>query len=76
MHLWIRVVPRSRKPEVIDLGNNRLKVRVVSPPAEGRANDELIGLLARRYKRSKSSIIIKKGLKSRDKFVEILDDQQ
>jgi uncharacterized protein (TIGR00251 family) len=74
MQLRVRVVPRSRKAEVIDLGNNRLRVRVVSPPAEGRANDELIGLLARHYKKSKSSIIIKKGVKSRDKFVEIIDD--
>jgi len=64
---------RSKQSEVTDLGNNSLRVRVISPPAEGRANKELIGLLAQHYKKSKSSITIKKGVTSRDKLVEIKD---
>ena len=71
--LSIRVIPRSKKNEIIDLGGNRLKVKVTSPPEGGRANKELVESLARYYKKTRSSIIIAKGIKSRDKIVEISD---
>ncbi len=73
MFLQIRVIPRSEKNEVIDLGNNQLKVKVISPPVRGRANKELIESLARYYKKKKSSITIIKGATSRNKVVEIAD---
>lgn len=73
MLLSVRVIPRSKKNEIIDLGNNRLKVRVVSPPEGGRANKELVESLARHYKKRRSSIAITKGMTSRDKIVEISD---
>ena len=73
MFLQIRVIPRSKKNEIIDLGKKRLRVKVTSPPVDGRANKELIELLARYYKKKKSSITIKKGTKSRDKVIEIED---
>lgn len=71
--LNIRVIPRSKKNEIIDLGNNRLKVKVTSPPEGGRANKELVESLARYYTKAKSSITITKGIRSRDKIVEISD---
>ncbi len=73
MLLHVRVMPRSRKNEVMDLGQNRLKVRVVSPPVDGKANAELIESLARHFNRPRSSITIKRGASSRDKIVEIAD---
>lgn len=73
MILYVRVIPRSKKKEIIDLGDNRVRVKVISPPAEGRANRELIESLARYYGKSKSSITIRKGIASRDKVVEITD---
>jgi uncharacterized protein (TIGR00251 family) len=73
MLLRVRVIPRSKKNEVIDMGNNRVKVNVISPPVDGRANRELIESLARHYKKKKSSITIKKGTTSRNKLVEIAD---
>ena len=73
MLLHVRVMPRSKKNEVMDLGQNRLRVKVVSPPVDGRANAELIESLARYYDRPRSSITIKKGKASRDKVVEITD---
>jgi uncharacterized protein (TIGR00251 family) len=73
MLLRVRVIPRSKKNEVIDMGNNRVKVNVISPPVDGRANRELIESLAQHYKKKKSSITIKKGTTSRNKLVEIAD---
>jgi len=71
MQLRIKVLPRSKKNEVIDLGDNQLRVKLVSPPSAGRANKELIETLSRYYGKRKSSIAIKKGRTSRDKIVEI-----
>ncbi len=73
MMVKVRVIPRSRKSAVIDLGKSLLKVRVLSPPTDNRANNELIEVLARYYNTSKSSIKIRRGLKSRVKLVEIED---
>ncbi len=46
-------------------------VKLKSPPVEGRANDELIHVLAEKYGVPKSRIRIKSGLGSRNKVVEI-----
>ncbi|MCK4941303.1 DUF167 domain-containing protein [candidate division WOR-3 bacterium] len=73
MMVKVRVIPHSRKSAVIDLGKSLLKVRVLSPPIDNRANNELIEVLARYYNTSKSSIKIRRGLKSRVKLVEIED---
>jgi uncharacterized protein (TIGR00251 family) len=73
MMVKVRVIPRSRKSAVIALEKNLLKVRVLSPPTDNRANNELIEVLARYYNTSKSSIKIRSGLKSRVKLVEIED---
>ncbi|MGL6140503.1 MAG: DUF167 domain-containing protein, partial [Planktothrix sp.] len=43
------------------------------PPVEGKANQELIKFLAKHLGIPKSQIIIKSGLSSRHKFVEVPD---
>lgn len=73
MIVRVRVIPRSKKSVVLDLGKNLLKVKVQSPPTDNRANNELIEVLARYYNISKSSIKIRRGLKSKEKMVEIKD---
>ena len=73
MLVRVQVIPRSKKSAVIDLGKSLLKVRVVSPPTDNRANNELIEVLAQFYNTRKSSIRIKRGMKSRMKLIEIED---
>jgi uncharacterized protein (TIGR00251 family) len=48
-----------------------VKVRVNSPPAEGKANDECIRVLARFFDVPKSSVRLVSGGSSRRKLVEI-----
>jgi len=69
----VHVVPRSKKVEIEELAEKCLRVRLLSPPIDGRANSELIGLLARYYKKSKSAVKIKKGFRSRNKLIEVTD---
>ena len=48
-----------------------LKISVTAPPAEGRANDALVQVLAKEWRVAKRDVAIVGGLKSRDKTVRI-----
>ena len=74
MELNIRVQPRaSRNAIVMDGGraNVRITVRVTAPPENGRANDAVVALLAKRLGVPNRSVRIMRGHKSRDKRVRI-----
>ncbi len=69
MKLKVRVIPNARKQEVIE--GEILKVKVRSPPEGGRANEEVIELLSKHFGVKKSAVKILKGLKSREKLIDI-----
>lgn len=48
-----------------------LKISVKAPAKEGKANEAVVKLLAEHFKVPKSNVIIKSGLKSKNKIVEI-----
>jgi uncharacterized protein (TIGR00251 family) len=73
MLVKIRVIPRSKRVEVKEINAESLRVRLHSPPIDGRANNELIAILGKYYDKPRSAIHIRKGLRSRDKVVEIKD---
>ncbi len=67
--LMLHVQPRARKNQVVGLHNDALKIRLTTPPIEGRANRAIIALLAKKLHLPKSAITIKSGLQSREKQV-------
>lgn len=67
----IKVKPNSRRQTIVEELDGSLSVHLKSPPVEGKANDELIKLLANKFDLPKSRITIKSGLSSRNKLVEI-----
>ncbi len=69
MKLKVKVVPNAKKQEVIE--GDVLKVKVRAPPEGGRANEELIEVLAKHFGVKKSAVKILKGLKSREKLIDI-----
>jgi len=72
MKLKIRVLPRSSISEVVgEMSDGTLKIKLTTPPVDGKANEELIKLLAKHFKVSKNCIEILVGLKSKNKIVEI-----
>ena len=71
MKITIRVTTRARRNEVIQEGENRYRVRVTAPPVEGKANDQIIGLLAEYFHRPKREIVILRGESTRTKIIEI-----
>jgi hypothetical protein len=72
--LRIVVKPNSRKREVIldELGNY-IVVAVKSPPTKGKANKELIKVLADFFNLSKSSLLLTAGHTSGDKTILIIN---
>lgn len=69
--LHIKVKPNSKQTKIEAGEGNLWIVHLKSPPVDGKANAELIKLLAKFLKVSKSSIQIKSGHTSRFKQIEI-----
>jgi uncharacterized protein (TIGR00251 family) len=72
MILTIHATPNAKKTEITKwLDDNTIKIKIVAPPREEKANEELIRFLAEYYKRPKSSIKLVRGAMTKIKQVEI-----
>lgn len=67
----VKVKPGSSRAAVTAYTSGVLDIKLVSPPVEGKANQELIKVLSKTFKVSKSSIELLSGAKSRTKKVSI-----
>ncbi len=65
--LSLYVQPRSSRNELVGLHGDALKLRLTTPPVDGKANKAVIAFLAKVLKMPKSAILIKSGLQSRSK---------
>lgn len=63
----IIVVPKSSRHEITIDSHGVIKAYLKSPPIEGKANQECIGLFSKALKISKSMIEIDRGLKGKRK---------
>jgi uncharacterized protein (TIGR00251 family) len=69
--LAVRVQPRASKTEIAGTMDGALKVRLLAPALEDRANEALCEFLAHLLKTPKSAVRILSGHRSRSKRVEI-----
>lgn len=69
--LNVYVQPGAKRTEINGLHGNALKIRLNTPPVDGRANDALIQYLAARFGVTVKQVSLKKGEKSRHKVVVI-----
>jgi hypothetical protein len=67
--LPVRLQPRASGTEICGCIEHRLKIKVVAPPLEGRANKECIEFLAKKLGISKSGLRVISGAKSREKRI-------
>ncbi|MCE9594837.1 MAG: DUF167 domain-containing protein [Planctomycetes bacterium] len=65
--LPVRVQPGASRTRIVGLWNGKLKIAVVAPPSEGRANDEVCEFLASVLGVRKSAVRVASGARSRDK---------
>jgi len=69
--LTVKVQPRSSSPGVEKTGDKDFKVRVKAAPDKGRANAEVIELLAEYFHVPRSCLTIARGHASRNKIVAV-----
>ena len=70
--LKIKVEPRSSRAGITGPYGDALKVRLTSPPVEGKANKELIEVLAKEFGIHKKDVEIIMGKNSRNKVVRLV----
>jgi uncharacterized protein (TIGR00251 family) len=71
MKIQVKVKPNSKTEGLSQEGDNFI-VKVKEPPREGKANQSVIKLLAEHFGVPQSQVRILSGLKSRNKFVEVV----
>jgi len=71
MLIHAKVIPNSKKSEVEKISDDHFKIRVDAKAEDGRANKRLVEIISEYFKVSKSSVVISKGPKSRNKIIEI-----
>ncbi len=68
----VRVLPRSRRDEVVGRHGDALKIRLTAPPVRGKANRALQEFLADQLRISPSDVEILTGHTSRQKRVRVM----
>lgn len=67
--LQIKVKPRDRRSELVEAADGTWVARLKAPPVDGRANEELVGLVADEFQCGKAEVTIKSGASGRTKLV-------
>lgn len=69
--LRVKVKPNAKKQSIQTADDGSLVISLKSPPVDGKANEELIRLLAKEFSVAKARIQIKSGSSSRQKIIQI-----
>lgn len=71
--LLVKAKPNARVSSLTRLDDGTWLAQLKSPPVDGKANAELVSLVANRFGCAKSAVAIKSGAGSKLKRVEIPD---
>jgi uncharacterized protein (TIGR00251 family) len=69
--LRIKVQPNARVSALAQAADGTWLAQLKSPPVDGKANEELIALVARQFGCRKAAVSIKSGASGRMKLVKI-----
>lgn len=67
VYITVYAVPRASKTEIVDLHDDKCRIRVKAPPVDGEANAALVKALAKVFRIPQKSVILSKGLKGKTK---------
>ncbi|WP_423811374.1 DUF167 domain-containing protein [Pseudohongiella acticola] len=67
--LQVKVKPRSRVSELTQTADGTWVATLKAPPVDGKANTELVGLVAQKFQCRKTAVTIKAGASGRTKLV-------
>lgn len=71
LKITVHVKPNARTQSILKLGENEYKVQLKSLPVDGKANEELISVLAKEFSVRKRDVTILHGGSSKKKLVAI-----
>ena len=71
MRIYVKVIPRAGKNEVVKISEEQYKVKVTAAPEKGKANEAVVKLLAEYFNVPKSLINIVGGRTARTKIINI-----
>ena len=69
----IKVKPQSRVSSLVQSEDGQWLANIKSLPVDGKANEELMALVAKQFGCAKSKVSIKSGASSRTKLVRVDD---
>jgi uncharacterized protein (TIGR00251 family) len=69
--LQIKVKPRARVSELAQGADGTWSAKLKAPPVDGKANEELVALVARHFGCPKAAVSIKSGASGRMKLVQV-----
>ncbi len=65
--IMVQAVPRSSRTEIVDIQQERCRIKVKAPPVDGEANAALVEALAKIFGLPKRSVVQTKGQSGRQK---------
>ena len=71
MYLRVKVKPGARVSSLEQVSDGTWVAKLKAPPIDGKANDELVTLVAKRFGCLKTSVAIKAGAGGRMKLIRI-----
>ncbi|AEH45630.1 protein of unknown function DUF167 [Thermodesulfatator indicus DSM 15286] len=76
--LSIYLQPKAKKEEIVGFYQEALKIKVKSPPVDGKANEALISFLAKKLGLSKKNLKLLAGFTSKHKkvYIEGLEEKE
>ena len=72
--LSVKVKPNARTSALVQTDDGSWIATLKSPPVDGKANAELIALVAKRFGCPKAAVSIKAGAGGRTKLIRIVGD--
>ena len=69
--IQVKVTPRSRESSLTQMPDGTWVAKLKSPPVDGKANAELVALVAKQFGCSKAAVSIKSGAAGRTKLVRV-----
>ena len=69
--LQVKVKPRAKVSELFQAADGTWIAKLKSPPVDGKANEELMSLVAEKFQCRKAAVTIKAGASGRTKLVKV-----
>ncbi len=69
--LRVKVKPSSRSSSLTQETDGTWRAQLKSPPVDGKANEELVALIATHFKCRKANVVIKSGASGRIKLIRV-----